>query len=203
VDESSLPNNVQVAQIEPASIRIKLEPNVTKRIRVEAKLEGNVSEGREVYSANVIPGEVEIEGPQSLVDKIDHVFTETVNVRGRDADFQTPVEIEIPRNSFQVKTPGPIELSVVIGEERLQRRFANAPVRWLDKSATGRLLTKTVQLEVFGPKSAVEALSVDDLRVEIITTGLPPDVTSVTPQVQRPANIEIRNIIPREVKVKR
>jgi YbbR domain-containing protein len=203
VDESSLPDNVQVAQIEPASIRIKLEPNVTKRVMVEAKLEGNVPEGREVYSAKVNPGEVEIEGPQSLVDKIDRVFTEAVNLRGRDADFKTSVDVEIQQGSFQVKTPGPIELSVVIGEERIQRRFANAPVRWLDKSATGRLLTKTVQLEVFGPKSAVEALSVDDLRVEIKTTGLPPDVTSVTPQVQRPANIEIRNIIPGEVKVKR
>jgi YbbR domain-containing protein len=203
VDESSLPDNVEVVQIEPSSIRIKLEPNVTKRVSVKDHLKGEIAEGREIYSVKLNPSEVEIEGPQSLVDKIDRVLTETVRVDGKSADFQTSVEIEIPQDSFQVKNPGPIELSVVIGEKRLQRRFANMPVRWLDKSATGRLLTKTVQIEVSGPKSAVEALRADDLHVEIKTTGLPPDVSSVTPQVQLPANIEIRNIIPREVKVKR
>jgi hypothetical protein len=64
-------------------------------------------------------------------------------------------------------------------------------------------LTKTVGLEVFGPKSLIESLRADDLRVEVKTAGLPPSVTSLTPQVQLPASIEIRNIIPREVKVKR
>jgi YbbR domain-containing protein len=202
-DESFLPDNVTVMQIEPASIRIKLEPTVTKRVRVEAKLRGRVAEGREIYSVELYPDDVEIEGPQSMVDKIDRIFTEFVSLDGRDADFRTPVEVEIPQNSLRIKTPGRIELSVIIGEERLLRRFANAPVQWLDKSAAGWLLTKTVQLEVFGPKSAVEALRADDLRVVVNTDGLPPDVTTVTPQVQLPANIEVKNIIPKEVKVKR
>lgn len=203
VDESFLPDNVKVMQIEPASIRIKLEPNVTKRVRVEARFSGRVVEGREFYGAELYPGEVEIEGPLSIVDKMDRVLTEKVSLDRRDADFQTAVEVEIPQDSLRVKTPGRIKLSVKIGEERLLRRFANAPVRWIDKSATGWLLTKSVRLEVFGPKSAVEALRADDLRVEIKTASLPPDITSVTPQIQLPANIEVKNIIPREVKVKR
>jgi len=202
-DESSLPDNVKALQIEPVSIRIKLEPTVTERVKVEAQFSGQVAEGREIYRVKLDPGEVEIEGPQSLVHKIDRVLTETVNMDGRKTDFQTSVEVEIPQNSLRVKTPGRINLSVDIGEERTLRRFANIPVRWPDKSANGRLLTKTVEVEVFGPKSAVEALRSDDLRVEAQTTGLPPDANSVAPQVHLPANIEVRNIIPREVKVKR
>jgi YbbR domain-containing protein len=203
VDESFLPDNVRVVQIEPASIKIKLEPNLTKSVRVEVKFEGRVPEGQEFYGVKIHPEEVEIEGPKSLVDKIERVLTEPVGLDGRGADFQTSVEVEVPQNSLRVKTPGRIELSVRIGEERMLRRFANAPVQWLDKGATGRLLTKSIQLEVFGPKSAVEALRADDLRVVIKTDGLPPDVTSVTPQVQLPSNVEIKNIIPREVKVRR
>jgi len=203
VDESSLPDNVKIMEIEPASIRIKLEPNVTKRLRVEARLTGSVAEGREFYSAELHPGEVEIEGPQSIVDKMDRVLTEAVSLDRRVADFQTSVEVELQQDSLRVKTPGPIELSVKIGEERLSRSFTGAPVQWVDKGATGWLLTKTVRLEVYGPKSAVEALRPDDLRVEVKTASLPPDVTTLTPQVQLPANIEIRKIFPKEVKVKR
>jgi YbbR domain-containing protein len=201
MDESFLPDNVKVMQLEPASIRIKLEPNLTKRLRVEAQLSGKVAEGREKYGEELYPKEVEIEGPQSVVSKMERVLTEKVSLDGRAADFQTSVEVEIPQDS-RLKTQGRIELSVKIGEERLARRFA-APVRWIDKGATGLLLTKTVRLEVVGPKSVVESLREDDLRVEVKTASLPPGVTSLTPQVQLPANIEIRNIIPREVKVKR
>jgi YbbR domain-containing protein len=207
VDESLLPDNVEVMQIEPPTIRIKLEPNVTKRVRVEAHFVGKVAEGREKYSVELYPGEIEIEGPQSILDKMERVMTETVTLDGRAADFYTSVEVEIPHASLRVKTPGRIDLSVKIGEERQTRTFANVPVQWpvqrIDKSAAGRLLTKTVRLEVFGPKSAVKALSANDLRVEVETANLPPEVTSVTPQVRLPANIKVRNIIPREVKVKR
>jgi YbbR domain-containing protein len=206
VDESFLPDNVKVMQIEPPSIRIKLEPNVTKRVSVEAQFEGIVAEGREFYGVEVHPREIEIEGPQSIVDKVERVLTEVVSLDGRATDFRTSVEVEIPQDSARVKTPERIELSVKIGEERQARHFANVPVQWpegMDKSATRWLLTKTVRLEVFGPKSAIEALSVDDLRVEVETASLPPDVTSVAPQVRLPANIEVRKIIPREVKVKR
>ncbi len=203
VDEASLPDNVKVMQIEPASIKIKLEPNATKRVRIEAQLSGKVAEGREIYGVDLNPAEVEIEGPQSVVDRIDHLDTESVNVDRRRGDFQTPVEVEIPNDSLQVKTPGPIELSVRIGEERMLRRFDDIPVRWPDKSATGLLLTKTVQLEVYGPRSAVEALRPDDLRVEVETAGLPPEVTGLDPHVQLPPNVEVRKIIPREIKVKR
>jgi len=202
-DESFLPDNVTVEQIEPASIRIKLEPTVTKRVKVETQFSGQVAEGWEVYRVKLDPDEVEIEGPQLPVNKIDRVLTETVNMDGRKADFQTSIEVEVPHDSLRVKTPGPIKLSVGIGEKRMLRRFANIPVRWLDKNANEHLLTKTVEVEVFGPKSAVEALRSDDLRVEVKTTGLPPNANNVTPQIQLPANLEVRNIIPREVKVKR
>lgn len=202
MDEGFLPDNVKVMQIEPASIKIKLEPNLTKRLRVEAQLSGKVAEGREIYGVELHPSEVEIEGPQSVVSKMERVLTEKVSLDGRDADFQTSVEVEIPQDS-RVKTSGRIELSAKIGEERLLRRFAAAPVQWIDKGAAGSLLTKTVRLEVFGPKSVVESLRAGDLRVEVKTAGLPPSVNSLTPQVQLPASIEIRNIIPKEVKVKR
>jgi YbbR domain-containing protein len=202
VDEGFMPDNVKVMQIEPASIRIKLEPNLTKRLRVDAQLSGKVVEGREIYGVELSPREVEIEGPQSVVNKMERVLTEKVSLDGRDADFQTSIEVEIPQDS-RIKTSGQIELSVKIGEERLLRSFAAAPVQWIDKGAAGWLLTKTVRLEVFGPKSVVESLRADDLRVEVETDGLPPSVTRLTPQIQLPANIEIRNIIPREVKVKR
>lgn len=205
VDESFLPDNVEVLQIEPPNIKIKLEPNVTKLVRVEANFVGRVVEGREMYSdrVEIYPKEIEIEGPRSIVDTIESVKTEPVSLNERAADFHASVGVDIPEDSLRVITPGGIDLSVKIGEARRSRRFADAPVHWIDKSPTGVLLTKTVWLEVYGPKSLIEALREEDLRVEVETGSLPPEKTSLTPQVRLPANIEVRNIIPGEVKVRR
>src|SRR5262245_32711269 len=203
VDQSFLPDNVKVLQIEPASIRIKLEPMATKRVKVEAQFMGQIAEGREIYSVKLDPGEVEIQGPQSLVNKIHRVTTETVNLGGRQSNFQTSVEVEVMQDSLRVNTQGPIKLSIDIGEERALRRFADVPVQWPNKNANERLLTKTVEVELFGPKSAVENLPAHDLRVEINTANLPPNANSVIPNIQLPANIVVSKIIPREVKVKR
>src|SRR5262245_6796786 len=80
MDQGFMPDNVKGMQIEPASIRIKLEPNLTKRLRVDAQLSGKVEEGREIYGVELYPKEVEIEGPQSVVNKMERVLTENVNL---------------------------------------------------------------------------------------------------------------------------
>lgn len=206
-DESYLPNSVKVLQIEPASIRIRLEHTVRKRVEVEAQFSGQVEEGREIYRVRLTPKEVEIEGPESLVNQVERVMTETVNLHGRKTDFQMSVEVEAPQNSLRVKTPDRVNLSIEIGERRLTRRLANLPVHWPDKGSTGRLLTKTVDVDLFGPKSAVEALRPDDLRVEINPADLTPGVLSIAPRIHLPASTEksvtVKNVIPKEVKVKK
>lgn len=206
-DESSLPNGVEVLQIEPATIKIKLEPTIKKRVKIEARFLGQVEEDREIYQVKLAPEEVEIEGPQSQVNNLDRVVTETVNLSGRRTDFQTSVEVEVPQHTLRARTSGPINLSVEIGERRIARRFTHIPIQWLDKNAPGHLLTKTIDVEVFGPKSAVEALRADDLRAEINATGLSSGISGIAPQIYLPAkaekNVEIRNFVPKEVKVKR
>jgi YbbR domain-containing protein len=205
-DESSLPENVKVLQIKPASIRIKLEPTARKRVKVEAQFMGQVEDGYEFYRARLTPDEVEIEGPQSQVNKLGRVMTEAVTLTGQKASFQTSVEVETPHDSLRVKPPSTINLSVEIGEARGLRRFAHVPLQWVDKAPNERSAPKTVEVELYGPKSMINALRADDLRVELKTAGLPPGVDSVAPQVHLPANadkeIEIRNIIPGKVKLK-
>ena len=129
------------------------------------------------------------------------------SVPSGSAKAQANVEAEALQNSLRIKTAGKIALSVDIGAERVSRRFTNIPVQWVDKSANGRLLTKTVEVEVFGPKSLVEAMRPDEVRVEVNKTGLPLDTTTLTPIVKLPAqvekNIEDKTTVPREVKVKR
>lgn len=206
----SLPDNaIRVMQIEPASIRLLLEPKLRKRVAVEAQFMGQLAEGVEIYHVSAQPAEIDIEGPQSQLNKVGRLLTETVNLSGRSADFQVTVDVETPHHSLRVLTPNPVRLSIQIGERRGFQRFSGVPVSWPDQpvgGARGRLLTSTVEIELFGPISALKALQAKDLRAEV--SGEPSDETgSAQPKVILPENadkrIEIRNIIPSEVKFKK
>lgn len=204
-DDVSLPEGgIQVIQVEPASLRLVLEPKVRKKVTVEAQYTGQLAAGLEFYSAKIEPPVVEIEGAQSQLDKISRVLTETVNMSGRSASFRVAVDVETPHPSLRVLTPEPVKIFVEIGERRSFKRFANVPVQWLNSSPGGRLMTKTVAVELYGPNSAVDAIQADALRAELTADS---NATTAIPKIVLPANsdprIEIRSIIPNEVKLKK
>jgi YbbR domain-containing protein len=205
-DNVSKPDNVQVVQIEPASLRFKLEPTAKKIVKVEPQFMGDLAEGMEIYRRHVEPPEIEIEGPQSYVNKVHLVLTETVNLSGRKNSFQTTVDVETPHNSLRVLTPGPIKLVIEIGELRAIRTFNKLPVYWLNQTADFRLVTKTVDVELYGPRSAIEGLQADDLRVEVESDELTAGSQSAQLQVRLPDNrgqqVKVKTI-PSEVTLKR
>lgn len=203
----SRPDNIEVLRIEPASIRLKLEQAVRKQVKVEPQYMGQVAPGMEIYQVQVDPPMVEVEGPESQADQVKYVLTETINLTGQKDDFRVAVEVETPHNSLRVKTPGPVNLTIDVGERRTSRLFKNIPVQWLDQQPADRLLTKSIEVELFGPRSAIDAMRDQDLKVEIRTAGLPANAGAIQALVHLPENaskyIEIKKIIPKEVRFKR
>lgn len=204
-DDVSLPDSgIEVIQVEPASLHLVLEPKIRKQVAVEAQYTGQLAEGMEFYLAKLQPPNVEIEGAQSHLGKVNHVLTETVNLNGRSSSFSAEVDVETPHPSLRVLTPDPIRLSVEIGERRSFKRFANVPVQWLNPSPGWRLSAKTVAVELYGPNSAVDAIQEKDLRAEITADS---NATTALPRIILPTNadprIEVRSIIPNEVKLKK
>ena len=203
----SLPDNsIRVVQLEPASIRLVLEPKVRKRVSVEAQLIGQLADGLEFYSAIADPNSIEIEGAESQMKKVGRLLTETVNLTGHNKSFQTSVDVETPHTSLRVITATPIKLSVEIGERRSFKLFPSIPIQWLNPTAGLQLLTKTVDVQLYGPDSALNSLQTKNLRAEI-TADLAPNSTTAVPKIILPDNsspyIEVRKIIPNEVKLKK
>ncbi|MGH9848116.1 MAG: CdaR family protein, partial [Blastocatellia bacterium] len=151
LDDSSLPDNINLLAIEPPQLKVRLEPTARKIAPVEAQFIGQVAEGFEIYGVQLNPANVEIEGPQSLVNNTNLVITESISLSGRHEDFSVSAEIETPHKSLRIKTPRSVATLVQIGERRITRIVSNIPVRWLDPPAGGVALTRTITVELFGP----------------------------------------------------
>ena len=199
-------NSIQVIQIEPASIRLVLEPKVKKRVSVKAQLIGQLAEGLELYGSSATPDSIEIEGAESQVNKVSHLLTETVNLTGHNKSFQTAADVETPHSSLRVLTTAPIKLTIEIGERRSFKRFPAVPVQWLNPSTDMELVTKTVEVQLYGPASTLETLQSKDLRVEVTVDPASADTTAlpkvILPESSAP-HVEILKIIPNEVKIKK
>lgn len=206
-NDVSLPDNsIRVVQVEPASIRLVLEPKIRKRVSVEAQLIGQLADGLEFYGAAAEPNSIEIEGAESQVKKVGHLLTETVNLTGHNKSFQTSVDVETPHSSLRVITSAPIKLSVELGERRSFKLFPAIPVQWSPPTAGLQLLTRTVDVQLYGPDSALNSLQAKNLRAEITAESVKGSATAV-PKIVLPDNsspyIEVRKIIPNEVKLKK
>lgn len=201
------PDGMRVLQIEPASIRLLLEPKQRKRVPVEAQFAGQPAAGLEIHRVNVEPATVEIEGPQAQLDKVHRLLTETVSLNGHTSDFRTAVEVETPHRSLHVLTPGPISLAIEIGERRITRRFVDVPVVWLDQPAHGRLLTKTVAVELYGARSVLDALRAHDLRAEMRLADVPADADAAPIQVRLPdwakERVTVKSVTPAAARINR
>jgi YbbR domain-containing protein len=201
-DDLSPPDNVEVIQIVPPSIKLKLEKTMRRVVTVEPQFEGEVAERTEVYRKVVEPPVVEIEGPKSQVERLNEVLTETVNLAGRDKSFRISLDVETPHNSIRVNTQGPITLTIEIGELRVTRHFTKVPVQWPNLSPGTRPPYKTIDLELYGPQSAFKDLKSGDIRVVLDTAGSQSDIENMQPQVILPDNLDkvirVNKIIPKE-----
>jgi len=203
----TVPDSIEVLQIEPASIRLHLERTAQTLVRVEPQFAGTPDEDVEIYRLHLQPEKLEIQGPQSLLADLRQVKTESINLRGRRESFSTTVDVELPHPSLRVINRASVTLSVELGERRVTRLFSNIPVQVNGLSANSRLLTKTVDVLLLGPRSAVESLRESDLRVEADLAELSLPANTVPPHVRLPEpvakQLEVKSVTPSAILVKK
>src|SRR5690242_1953700 len=74
----SLPQGVKVDGFQPSAVPIRLEPIVERQIAIEPKLEGKPPDGYQVYAVRPSKGTVLVRGPESRVNALQKVLTESI-----------------------------------------------------------------------------------------------------------------------------
>lgn len=100
IAENSVPVKVSVLRFEENildvdllknTVKIAIEEEVNKTLKVELKIEGNTAEGRTVGNTQISPAEVNLKGPQSVVKYIDKMVV-VLDAGDAQADIDTVLE---------------------------------------------------------------------------------------------------------------
>ncbi|HEX6183804.1 MAG TPA: CdaR family protein [Pyrinomonadaceae bacterium] len=178
-----LPEGVRIVNLNPRSLALHLEPVVERDVTVEARFEGAPPEGFTRGAVQVSPASVRVRGPQSHVVAVERAFTETISLAGqRETLFLPQVAVDIPDHKV-VPAESTVSVRVEIGEEQAERRFASVPVRgdW-----GGTVSPATAAVTVRGPRSLVEALRPEDVRlvISLVEDGKPVTRLALPPSAQ-------------------
>ena len=178
----SLPQGVKVDGFQPSAIPIRLEPILERQITIEPKLEGKPADGYEVYAVRPSKGSVTVRGPESRVNALQRVLTESIWLSGHKETFTaSSVAIDVADTKVDLLDPV-VNVEVEIGEQRVEKRFSGVAVSAADGQNTQ---ATTTGVTVLGPASLVAKLKAEDLKIVLHSTA-----NGTEPQLRLPPAFE-------------
>lgn len=172
-----LDQGITLVGVVPGRIPINLEAVEEKEIEVKAETMGNPAAGYEVYSVTALPQKIRVRGPVSVINLLDHVQTDQIDIAGKKDGFtakQITVNSTNPKASVLNTV---VDVFFRIGEKRIERAFS-LPISGLPG--------KTASFILFGPRTLLQKLKSDDLKVEMVLD----DNGEEVPQVILPAELQ-------------
>jgi YbbR domain-containing protein len=172
----ALPQGVKVDGFQPSAIPIRLEPMLERQIAVEPKVEGKPADGFEVYAVRPNKGSVAVRGPESHVNALQKVLTESIWLAGQKETFTaTNVAIDVPDPKLDLLDPV-VNVEIEIGERRVEKSFSGVAV---STEQNGKVDPSTATVTLLGPANLLETLRTEELKITLNsnlepTLDLPP-----------------------------
>ncbi|HZI64304.1 MAG TPA: CdaR family protein, partial [Thermoanaerobaculia bacterium] len=107
-----MPEGVEVVSIEPATIRVRLDREVTGMLPVRARLVGEPAAGAVAREVQVIPDKVLVSGPESRLRAVNNLVTTAVDLDGHALDFEETAAVLSPDPLIKVLQPAVVTVRV-------------------------------------------------------------------------------------------
>ncbi|HZF14211.1 MAG TPA: CdaR family protein [Thermoanaerobaculia bacterium] len=115
-DDVQVPEGFEVVSIDPNTIRVELDREVTQRLPVRPQLVGEPAAGAVPGEPEVLPNQVLVTGPESLISKYDWLNTRPISLDGHALTFEETIAVIPPDPLIQVVQPSKVTVRVPLGQ---------------------------------------------------------------------------------------
>jgi hypothetical protein len=147
--------------VDPVTLDIELDYKGNKYVPLAAIIEGSTEPGFELVSHTLSPAQVVLEGPVGLLGNVPELYTDVIDLNGRNADFSASVAILNRDPLLTIRGNGMAEFRGFIRSRIDVRNFGNLPIVFtgLDPGlrAAADIRTGAVRLE--GRREALDTFS--------------------------------------------
>jgi YbbR domain-containing protein len=117
-DDVERPYGTSVAQVQPPTLSLDVEPTASRSVRVAPALDGDPAPGYVVRAIHSDPERVEIVGPEEYLKQVGEATTEPVNIEGAKGFVTDTVNIGVGRTTVRLREPRAARVVVEIVPER-------------------------------------------------------------------------------------
>ncbi|HEU4433238.1 MAG TPA: YbbR-like domain-containing protein [Pyrinomonadaceae bacterium] len=157
---------MKVDGFQPSAIPIRLEQIIERQVPVEPKLEGKPADGYQVYAIRPSKGSVLVRGPETRVNALNKVLTESIWLAGHKESFTASnLGIDVPDTKIDLLDPV-VSVEIDISEVPVERTFTGVRMFNVESGEAPRF-TVTVS----GPPSILEKLKPEDLQIGLAPVG--------------------------------
>lgn len=103
VEQIKLPLGVRVMSVTPAQFNLRLESLKAKTLPVMLSTMGDLGPGMRLEEVRLEPNNIQVEGPESLIDLLSVLRTEAVDLRSITTSSYRDVSILLPSNKIDLK----------------------------------------------------------------------------------------------------
>ncbi len=154
-----LPNGVKLDEVQPNKVAVKLEKVLEREVEVKPEFDDSLPEGFELYAKSVEPLRVRVRGPESIVKSLDSISTEKISLENRKSAF-TAKQIGLNLvNSKVTLLDSIVDVSVKVGEKRIERVFSVETKYEND--------TKKFNVVLLAPHSVLEKIKPEDIQITL------------------------------------
>jgi hypothetical protein len=200
-DVISVPRQVKVVGISPASVIIELEPITSRMVAVEPVILGVPADGYLLKEVRVFPEQVKVFGAKSVLEKLKSFSTESVDIGGANKPLTAKVHIIPLERNIRLANSNLVEVRPIIVEKEVDQEFQAVPIIVIPPGMKATLNPDRVNVILHGIKSKLAQLKPEDLVATVNSLDLPEEKNWVTPKLSLPEEISLVKVIPEQIEV--
>jgi YbbR domain-containing protein len=181
---------VRILDVEPSRVPIRLEAMTRRKVPIDLTQMGKPREGYRIREIEIVPREVTVTGPESVVTKLTAIETEPLDLAAVEGAAQRTLSLVRTHPLINV-TPGRVTVNVQMEQILETRKFGRVAVTVRNVDRPFRLRPTHVKLTVRGPQAAVAALTLPEGGVSVDGAGYRPGTHTVEPTAQLPSGVTV------------
>jgi YbbR domain-containing protein len=147
--------------VDPVEMIIEVDYKMNKMVPLTANIEGSLETGFDLVSHTLSPTQVVVEGPSGLLDSVLELYTDVIDLNGRNGDFSLSVGILNRDPLLTIRGNGVTEFKGFVHSRIDVRNFGSLPITLfsLDPRFTVETTIRTASVRLEGNRRDLDAFS--------------------------------------------
>lgn len=154
--ELNLPFGMVVERVLPRKISVKLERRAGKIVPLKLQFIGQLPDKLSLANAEVIPSEIEIMGPRSVIGKVGHLPTKPIDLESLVGAEEIIIEAQVPDERITVTSPSTVKLRYKLRAASSNLVLKDLPIKLLTQATRITSSTKKANVKLLVPEKVLK-----------------------------------------------